>query len=178
MWIALLAALLLPATAPAQQEPTLTARDVGAIADVVLDTIVPAHGRLGQLPVSERGIRLDAALAERSLRRLPASVATPTSLGMNRPVTNADRSMLADCRPGRTSGCAALGQGAFVTITRIDSAAAPGQVHLAVAVSWVETPAREPGGGWPMYGFGVVVTVGRQPGGGWKVANVGAYETS
>ena len=177
MWIMLVAALLAYDATPARQD--LGARDVGAIADAVLDTILPKDRRLSRMTVAERGIRFDAARTDVSLRRATSSDATPEALGMRRAVGAGDASLLANCDPVGRGPCPNLGDGAYVWMDRVDGDADSGRLRVRVHVVWAEPvpPTRARAGPF-LTSFSTVVTLTRTTGGAWRVVDIGPYAAS
>ena len=147
-------ALLLCAGSLAAQPPTLTPRDVGAIADAALDLMLPTDPRLLSTSARDhrivfdpslRGIAFDAALSDSSLRGVP-STATPGSLGMRRRVENASDAMLTGCDSMRDTSCRALGMRAYVYLFRDRAREVDGDIRVWAEVHWASDPMIEADG--------------------------------
>ena len=122
-------ALLMRAGTLAAQPLVLTPREVGMLADAVLEQAYPPARRLSTLTVRARGIVFDAALSDSSLRGV-RSTATPASLGMRSQVVMGNHSVLSDCREPDDTRCAILGNRVYVYLFRESLDDGEGRTHI------------------------------------------------
>ncbi len=176
----ILAALLLQLGQPPQA--AVRPGDVGRIADLLLDSILPPHLQLGRMTVGERGIRLDAARTDMGLRRTTQARTTVAQLGLVRNARNADRSLVADCDMIGRGQCRNLGDAVYVWIELDDkplsaleqevlprpAPTGPGQLRVVIHARTTEGTRRNMLGG-----ISVNATVCRDATGSWRIVRIG-----
>ncbi len=176
-----LVALLIVATAELGAQAALEPRDVGALVDAVLDSLLPPGKRLSQSAIGEqRRIRVDAAATYAAF--VPGSAPqTVASLGITRDVLPGTAALLADCDffGRKPKPCALLGDDVLVTMRpATERASVDGQMVIWLDVSWVTEIAVAGGPLRRILSWSSEETfIVRSPDGGWRVVGTGAYLT-
>lgn len=175
----LVVASLLTFSADLGAQAALEPRDVGALVNAVLDSLLPPGKLLSRTPIDERRrIRFDAAATFAAFvpGRAPQTVA---SLGITRDVLPGTAALLADCDFSGRKPCALLGDDVLVTLRpATERASVDGQMVIWLEVRWVTEIAVEGGALRRLSPWYAVETfIGRSPDGGWRVVATGVYMT-